>query len=393
MSQGFTQPKISGGTLNAGSVVVTAGTITNGTLLQVSRLATGTINLGTFNMPTGTVTTGTIQNLVSGTINSGTVVLDKNSQLIGPIGSINQNAPALAMFTAAYDGAAMQAVRSNNNGELLTHTLDGTITSLTTGSVNVTAGTFVGTSLELTGSATAGTTDIVASTDVSSYRWLSVQLINTWVGTVNIQESNDNNTFINGLSQNSTNAANVMSAINMTANGIYIAPIRTRYVRVRMNAFTSGTAQAIVELHSSPAVMNTFGVAAVQSGAFNVTGTVANGTVNINPVPVPTTLTFGTLGTAGGSLFGTISAASGAGTKHYISGVDVVMQSGSADVRILAGSAIQGTGVIAAGFFSPGGGISKQINPVFATGTNSEIIYHFVGAGTAFITVDYWKGV
>ena len=68
------------------------------------------------------------------------------------------------------------------------------------------------------------------------------------------------------------------------------------------------------------------------------------------------------------------------------------MQSGTADVRVLAGTVIQGTGVLAAGQFPPGGGISPVINPAFATGTNSELIYHFVGAGTAFITTRYWKG-
>ena len=118
----------------------------------------------------------------------------------------------------------------------------------------------------------------------------------------------------------------------------------------------------------------------------------AAGTVQLNPVPVPTMLMHGTQGTAGGSFFATISAASGAGTKHYISGVDIVMESGTADVRVLTGTAIQGTGVLTAGKFPAGGGIHKQWLPAFATGTNSELTYHFVGAGTAFIHVDYWKG-
>ena len=121
-------------------------------------------------------------------------------------------------------------------------------------------------------------------------------------------------------------------------------------------------------------------------------GTLESGTLQINPDPVPTMLLFGTLGTAGGSFFATISAASGAGTKHFISGVDIVMDSGTADVRVLAGSAIQGTGVLAAGKFPAGGGISKIFTPAFETGTNSELIYHFVGAGTAFIHTSYWKG-
>jgi len=124
-------------------------------------------------------------------------------------------------------------------------------------------------------------------------------------------------------------------------------------------------------------------------------GTLESGTFQFNPTPIITPLAFGTLGTAGGSFFGTLSAASGAGTKHYVYGVDIVMDSGTADVRVLAGTSIQGTGVLAAGKFTPGGGISKPAlsKYPFVTGTNSELVYHFVGAGTAFITVNYWKGV
>ncbi len=141
-------------------------------------------------------------------------------------------------------------------------------------------------------------------------------------------------------------------------------------------------------------------VSNLTNGSVNLlTGTVtsvsnlAGGTVQINPTPVPATLQFGTLGTAGGSFFGTLSAASGAGTKHYITGYSIVQQSGTSDVRILAGTSIQGTGVIVAGNFPAGGGANRTVDPAFATGTNSELIYHFVGAGTAFITVSYWKGV
>lgn len=142
-----------------------------------------------------------------------------------------------------------------------------------------------------------------------------------------------------------------------------------------------------------PTVANlTSGSVRITVGTITTVTNIVGGTVQLNPVPVPTTLTLGTLGTAGGSFFATISAASGAGTKHYISGVQVVGQSGTADVRILAGTAIQGTGVIAAGIVVPGGGYARDFNKDFQTGTNSELIYHFVGAGTAFITVNYWKG-
>lgn len=120
-------------------------------------------------------------------------------------------------------------------------------------------------------------------------------------------------------------------------------------------------------------------------------GTLESGTVKINDTPIQTPLDFGTLGTAGGSFFATISAASGAGTKHYISGLQIVAQSGTPDVRILMGSAIQGTGFLAGGAFVPNSGIVREFDPPRVTGTNSEIIYHFVSAGTVLISVNYWK--
>lgn len=157
---------------------------------------------------------------------------------------------------------------------------------------------------------------------------------------------------------------------------------------------SSGTTTGVGVVTTVTTVSNlTNGSVNLLTGTVTSVTNLAGGTVQINPVPVPATLQFGTLGTAGGSFFGTLSAASGAGTKHYVTGYSIVMNTGTADVRILAGTVIQGTGVIVGGAYPAGGGNSKIIEPAFATGTNSELIYHFVGAGTAFITISYWKGV
>src|SRR3990167_10546693 len=51
-------------------------------------------------------------------------------------------------------------------------------------------------------------------------------------------------------------------------------------------------------------------------------------------------LTFGTVGTASGSLFGTISAASGAGTIHIVTGLAMVVTSGTPEVMVAFGSAL-----------------------------------------------------
>ena len=263
-ASGTTTVQMVSGTLNAGTVVVSSSS--GGTNVNIN---TGTINVGTFVLPTGTITTGSLSNVAM--LNAGTVVM--------PTGTLTTG--------------SLTNLASLHTGTITTGSLTN-LANLVNGSVNV-----------LTGSIqSSGTT--------------------TGVGVVS----------------------------NLTNGSVNIL---------------TGTITSLSNL--------------------------AAGTVQINPDPVPTMLPFGTQGTAGGSFFATISAASGAGTKHFVSHIDIVVESGTADVRVLAGSAIQGTGVLAAGKFTPGGGIHDDFNPAFETGTNSELIYHFVGAGTAFIKAYYWRGV
>lgn len=195
---------------------------------------------------------------------------------------------------------------------------------------------------------------------------------------------------VNSKILNGTLTNLVSGTINALAAGTITAGTLTNLVSGTINALAAGTITAGTLTNLVSGTINALAAGTITGGTL---GNLNAGTVQLNPVPVPATLLFGTLGTAGGSFFGTISAPAGAGTKHYVSGLSVVVQSGTPDVRILAGSSIQGTGVLTAGFFPPSGGIARDFNPAFATGTNSELIYHFVGAGTAFIIVNYWKGV
>lgn len=136
----------------------------------------------------------------------------------------------------------------------------------------------------------------------------------------------------------------------------------------------------------------TGGTTNITTGSIVVTvGTITAGTFRQQFQPVNQVTSYGTLATAAGSAFGTISGTSGAGTKHIVSGLSIVVNTGTADVRLLIGSAITGGSVLAAGAFVPSAGIVRDFNPPIESGTNSELIYHFVGAGTAFITVQYWK--
>ena len=129
----------------------------------------------------------------------------------------------------------------------------------------------------------------------------------------------------------------------------------------------------------------------------NVEGTIVvsnlvGGTINRFDRQSPKQITsFGTVGTASGSLFGTISAASGAGTIHVLTGVNIVVTTGTPEIMVSYGSALVGGSVIVRGAFAANSGISRNYNPPIDSGTNSEIIYHFVNAGTANIQVQYYK--
>lgn len=105
---------------------------------------------------------------------------------------------------------------------------------------------------------------------------------------------------------------------------------------------------------------------------------------------------YGTLGTTGGAVWGTLVAASGAGTRQYVSGLSIVVASGTVDCAITnvgTVAAANGAGILARGQFTPGGGIRASFWPVSTSGTNGTLAFWMGGAGTAYFTIDYWQGV
>ena len=124
-------------------------------------------------------------------------------------------------------------------------------------------------------------------------------------------------------------------------------------------------------------------------------GTVNAGTIQSNMTPTIIGTSTHTRGTSGAAAWGTLVAAAGAGTRQYISGVDIVVTSGTVDIAVtnigVGGST--GAGVLARGQFTPGGGIRKAFNPVAASATNGTLAFWMGGAGTVDIVVDYWQGV
>lgn len=107
---------------------------------------------------------------------------------------------------------------------------------------------------EVTGlSASALNADLVPATDVSSYRFFSLQLVGTWSGTLTVQCSNDNANWQIMNTYQSGSGAVIQGAY--TNNQLIFGGLYTRYLRVRMTGFTSGTAMGILELYTqSPAI-------------------------------------------------------------------------------------------------------------------------------------------
>lgn len=123
-----------------------------------------------------------------------------------------------------------------------------------------------------TGVVTGNATDLIPATDVSAYKWLSLQLEGTFTLTLSFQWSNDNINFrpltlMRNDSLAGTNAATSTTATGQGWNG----PIFFRYLRVRVTSFVSNASLAgTLELYTNPAafLFNTTQVA--QSGTWTV---------------------------------------------------------------------------------------------------------------------------
>ncbi len=123
--------------------------------------------------------------------------------------------------------------------------------------------------------------DLVPATDVSAYKWLSLQVFGTWTGIITFQGSNDNTNWNNVALQTidaySTTAATI---INASINSIFTGPIAFRYFRVRMTSYTSGTAQGTLELYTSSAAMTITDSYSLQGGSWTVTANAGSGNFN-----------------------------------------------------------------------------------------------------------------
>ena len=303
----------------------------NGTLTLLSSIAAGTQN-----------TLGTVGLLNAGTVSAVNTIVAGTQNTLGTIGVVNSGTLGAVTSVTNLVGGTVTAVNTIVAG---TQNTLGTVGVLNAGSVVVTAGTI----------AAHAITNLAAGT-VSAVNTIVAGTQNT-LGTVGVL--------------NAGTLGAVTSVTNLVGGTV-----------TAVNTIVAGTLNTL----GTVGVLNAGTITAVTS-VTNLVG----GTIRQQWQPVTDVLSFGTLGTAGGSFFGTISGASGAGTKHVVSNIDIVATSGTPTVMVLYGTALSGGSVLAQGAFVPSAGIAKSFNPVMASGTGSEITYHFVTAGTARITVNYWK--
>lgn len=387
---------IAGGTVTA-NIALDSGTITTGSLSNVAMLHDGTIaSVGTVPGIGSITNIGTIGSIVG--MPAATLTMDSGTITTGSLG----NVAMLHAGTVTISGTVpVSGASAGTDVNLVT----GTVTTGSLANIGfiheigtmpaISIGESTGGTLDVLGSigTIAGVGGVVQVSGTVSTGGAGTQPVNMVTGTITTGS-------ISNLAM--IHAGTLTSSGTTTGVGV-VSNLTNGSVRMTVGTLTTGSLSNVAMIHAGTHVHPTGTVTTIVAGTQNtlgtvavvnniVTGTLASVTLS-NKFTGSQILTASVLGTAGGSLFGTLSAASGAGTSHFVTGLQIVMSSGTADVYVGFGTGLTGGSVLARGNFPAGGGIMRDFTFPIQSGTNSEICYEFAGAGTAFIAVNYWKGV
>jgi hypothetical protein len=135
-----------------------------------------------------------------------------------------------------------------------------------------------------TNNATALNEYVLPAFLAQDYKFISVQLVGTWVATVTFEGSNDNTTFYPIATTDPSSIETGSSTA--TTNRIVKIPILFQYVRARVSAYTSGTVSASAFGHrdeNSSGLVSTIGqvvLAPETTKKIGNVGLVADGTPN-----------------------------------------------------------------------------------------------------------------
>lgn len=279
-------------------------------------------------------------------------------------------------------GQIDEAVRSRtgNDGLIVGGIMEGTATAVEHGDfaalhfdanqnlmVNVEAGEIV---------ASLGTLDIVKTGTIA----VVSSVANVASGTLAV---------VSSVANVASGTLAAVSSVSNVANG-------TLAVVSSVANVASGTLAAVSSVANvatgTLATLGTVGV--INAGSVVVTlGTsiVNAGTIQVNPKSPTAILMASALGTAGGSAFGTLIPAVGAGTVIYATGLQMVVSTGTVDCYMGYGTGLTGAAVLARGNFAANGGIVRDFSVPIASTANAELCYELAGAGTVFFAVNYWK--
>lgn len=127
-----------------------------------------------------------------------------------------------------------------------------------------------------TSSVTIVNDDLISSVDVSRYKFISLQLTGTWVGTVSFEGSNSNGTFYPIVSSDPS-GGNSVGQSSSTTNRLVKIPTIYKFLRVRVTAYTSGSVTGVAYGHrdeNSSGLISAIGPVTLSPETTKVIGTV-----------------------------------------------------------------------------------------------------------------------
>lgn len=386
----------------------TAGTLFTGTILSVNTLGTlPNLPQGSINVTAGTVivTNGTVG---AGTLNLGTVTgKDANAaaQTSQPV-AIGGTDSGGTVRTALVNVSGAWNIGTLNNGTVVIPS--GTITTgsltdiamlhggtLNTGTINT--GTFVGNGGSIGVQGMAGSAVAVSGNPVyiagQGGNGTAYPILTDVKGQLQIGA---------GTLGTVTGIGVVTTVTNLSGGTIGILTNGT--------LSSSGTTTGVGSVSNlgSLAMLTAGTLSMINAGTLTSLGTLPGvGVVSaltagtLSPIPTIANVTYGTHGTTGASVFGTLAGGtgSGAGTEIFCTSVSLSVPStgGSQDVSIgwgtNGGTFHAGTGLIVRGNFPPGGGIQKTFWPPINSGTQAQLMMFQAGAGTVDVSISYFLAV
>ena len=90
--------------------------------------------------------------------------------------------------------------------------------------------------------------ELLSALDVSQYKFISLQLTGTWIGTVSFQGSNDGGTFFPIVTSNPS-GGQAIGESSTTENRLVKLPTIYKFVRIRVTSYTSGIVEGVAYGH------------------------------------------------------------------------------------------------------------------------------------------------